>query len=340
MIAEYPLISIIVPVYNVEKYLIECLNSIRKQTYQNIEIIVVNDGSTDKSAFICDEYAKKDVRFKVYHTNNNGLSSARNFGLKKARGDYIGFVDSDDICEEHMFQMLIEAAVNSEADIVFGAKRNLFKDKICNARLSPYPNQLISKENFLEAVLSQGVWRRSACAGGYVTLKLFSRKCISGLSFISTKICIEDEFFCVSASLNAKKIFSLSSEIYLYRQRASSAVRNKRISMLSYIGRIKINDIIENYHCYGSARFSLKERLFKEIFNNFSYFVHYMNRDDFKEIKKFVGYNKANIKRGSIRKKIKILLMQSWFPLVKSLSLILKDPEAKANKKNNGELFQ
>jgi glycosyltransferase involved in cell wall biosynthesis len=101
------LISIIVPVYNVELYIEQCIESIISQTYMNIEIILVDDGSTDNSPFVCDEYAKKDSRIKVIHKSNGGLSSARNAGLKKALGDYIGFIDSDDYISPTMFQYLM-----------------------------------------------------------------------------------------------------------------------------------------------------------------------------------------------------------------------------------------
>ena len=99
-------ISIIVPVYNTEKYLSKCLNSLIKQTYKDIEIIVVNDGSKDKSLEIAKKFAKQDNRIKVFNKENGGLSSARNFGIEKASGEYIGFVDSDDYIKENMFEIL------------------------------------------------------------------------------------------------------------------------------------------------------------------------------------------------------------------------------------------
>lgn len=100
------LISVIVPVYNVEKYLHKCINSILNQTYKNLEIILIDDGSTDNSGKICDEYALKDNRIKVIHKENGGLSSARNAGLDICSGDYIGFVDSDDYIAEDMYEYL------------------------------------------------------------------------------------------------------------------------------------------------------------------------------------------------------------------------------------------
>ena len=112
-----PLISVIVPVYNVEPYLRQCVDSILAQTYENLEIILVDDGSLDRCPQICDGYAKKDERIRVIHKENGGLSDARNAGLNIATGDYIGFVDSDDWIEPNMYNHLIRTLLKYEADI-------------------------------------------------------------------------------------------------------------------------------------------------------------------------------------------------------------------------------
>ena len=110
-------ISVIIPIYNVEKYLEKCIDSVLAQTYRNIEIILVDDGSTDKCADICDSYLKKDSRVKVIHKVNGGLSSARNAGLDIAEGDFISFVDSDDFIEKEMLEKLYEALMEADADM-------------------------------------------------------------------------------------------------------------------------------------------------------------------------------------------------------------------------------
>ena len=111
------LISIVVPIYNMEKYLDKCVNSIISQTYKNIEIILVDDGSTDLSYDICEKYKKLDNRIKVYHKTNGGLSDAKNFGIKHASGKYIGFVDSDDWIEPMMYEILYKNIKEKNADI-------------------------------------------------------------------------------------------------------------------------------------------------------------------------------------------------------------------------------
>lgn len=111
------LISIVVPVYNVENYLPQCIESLLVQTHSNVEIILVDDGSTDSSGSICDGYAAKDNRIRVIHQENGGLSAARNAGIKAATGSYIGFIDSDDFADKDMFNALLEAVVHNHADV-------------------------------------------------------------------------------------------------------------------------------------------------------------------------------------------------------------------------------
>lgn len=110
--------SIVIPVYNVKEYLKKCLDSILNQTYQNFELIVVDDGSTDESKDICDEYVKKDDRIKVFHKKNGGLSDARNYGVKHTDGDYLLFIDSDDYIEKLLLDKLNKCLLSSKVDII------------------------------------------------------------------------------------------------------------------------------------------------------------------------------------------------------------------------------
>ena len=115
------LISVIVPIYNVEDYLCRCVDSILTQTYKNIEVILVNDGSTDNCGKICDEYALKDKRVKVIHKKNGGIADARNAGLDICCGDYIGFVDSDDYIAEDIYEVLYDFARTNILDVAICA---------------------------------------------------------------------------------------------------------------------------------------------------------------------------------------------------------------------------
>lgn len=130
-----PLISIIVPVYNTAAYLRRCLDSILSQTYGHWEAILVDDGSTDGSGAICEEYASRDSRFQVTHRPNSGVAATRNAGLDAATGEYIGFVDSDDWIEPDMFRSMVMAILSRRADIA-----------TCNVRIV-YPNKTAIKKS-------------------------------------------------------------------------------------------------------------------------------------------------------------------------------------------------
>lgn len=125
-----PRISIIVPVYKVEAYLNKCIDSILNQTFEDFELILVNDGSPDKCGEICEDYAKKDSRIRVFHKENGGQATARNFGIDIARGEYIGFVDSDDYIEPEMYEVLYNMCINDNCDMVNCSSKIYFNNKI------------------------------------------------------------------------------------------------------------------------------------------------------------------------------------------------------------------
>jgi len=169
-------ISIIIPVYNVEPYIRKCLDSVVNQTYTNLEIICVNDGSTDASGKICDEYAKKDTRIKVFHKENGGLSTALNVGLKNFTGDYLGFVDSDDWAEPDMFEVLHKILKDSEAHIsVSSYFTDTDAESVSMTNKERIPNGIIDTKNMLLYSLKRDYYM-GFC--GYVWNKLFSADAI------------------------------------------------------------------------------------------------------------------------------------------------------------------
>lgn len=124
------LISVIVAIYNIEKYLVRCIDSIMAQTYRNLEILLIDDGSTDESGKICDAYAKQDKRIHVIHRKNGGLSAARNTGIERARGEYIAFVDGDDWLEPQMYESLLKAVIDNNAQLAVCRYRQVYPDVI------------------------------------------------------------------------------------------------------------------------------------------------------------------------------------------------------------------
>jgi len=133
-------LSVIVPVYNAEKYLEECVESILQQSFASIEILLINDGSRDSSGIMCDSFAKKDSRIRVFHKDNGGVSSARNLGLDNARGEWICFVDSDDWLEQGYFEVLNESDISDYELVQSGVLKfllnNFYKLRICNCLLT------------------------------------------------------------------------------------------------------------------------------------------------------------------------------------------------------------
>ena len=148
-------ISIIVPVYNVEEYLDECINSLLNQKYDNYEIIIVDDGSTDNSGKICDEYKKKYDIIQVYHKKNSGLSDTRNYGIKKASGDYLMFVDSDDYIEKNILEKITKKIESSKCNILITRFIEKYDDNSIEIVDDGMPNKLSNKKEFLDWILNK-----------------------------------------------------------------------------------------------------------------------------------------------------------------------------------------
>ncbi len=164
MSQEKALISIIIPVYKVEKYLEKCIQSVINQTYENLQIILVDDGSPDNCGKICDEYAKKDHRIEVIHKSNGGLSDARNKGLEIAKGEYIGFVDSDDYIEADMYEVLYNLLKQYNADVSICNFYTVSQEKIAikNADngIKEYNRIEILKEILLDNNIQSYAWNK------------------------------------------------------------------------------------------------------------------------------------------------------------------------------------
>ena len=217
-----PKISIIVPVYNVENYISKCLKSIINQSYKNLEIIVVNDGSTDRSGHICNYYSKIDKRVILINQKNQGLSMARNNALDIASGEYIGFVDSDDWVESDMFSTLYENAVVHNADIAICNATRIFDSEKINL-----PNKifLFSKYNNDESIaVYTGVNKFNYYLSKrdyYVWNKLYKRYLFNNVRFPSGKL-FEDIFTTYKLIDNANRIVITTKSMYNYVYRTDS----------------------------------------------------------------------------------------------------------------------
>lgn len=181
------LISIIVPVYNVEKYIRKCIDSICGQTYSNLEIILIDDGSTDSSGKICDEMAAKDGRILVIHQENKGQSQARNVGLDQAKGEYIAFVDSDDYLSLNMYEYLLKSLKENNADVVRCAIKNVYEGENIE--------QVEQVDSIVELSLAEMIDGLSKCRTRLVVWNaLYKKEILAELRFVPD-IIYEDVFF-------------------------------------------------------------------------------------------------------------------------------------------------
>lgn len=209
------LISVIVPVYNMERYLDKCVESIMAQTYTNLEIILVDDGSTDGSCYKCDAYSNTDCRIKVIHKTNGGLSSARNAGLDICKGDYVGFVDSDDFISPTMYEELLRECSNNKT-IATCSINHVTEDGIVTGTFQ-HSDEVVSAKQLLRNILCHD-------DDGSVCSRLFSRDIIGSIRFDENKL-NEDVLFMVSIINNVERVVYLSCIGYYYLQRTGSISR-------------------------------------------------------------------------------------------------------------------
>ncbi|HEM3457405.1 SP_1767 family glycosyltransferase [Streptococcus suis] len=228
-------VSVIVPVYNVKTYLARCLDSLLKQRYNNLELILVNDGSTDGSSFILEEYAQKDSRIRVIHQENAGVSAARNRGIEEATGTYITFIDSDDFVDENYIQHLYDAAIETGSDI---AATNFTSFNEERKSFMFYHNQ----DNYFQKIYTiqewldlEGTMRYNMhLAFTFSHLKLFKRELFEGIRYPVGRL-REDDATIYKVYLKANQIHFINEGLYFYSQRPEGLSRttmNKDIASM------------------------------------------------------------------------------------------------------------
>lgn len=261
-----PKISIIVPVYKVEQYLRRCLDSIVAQTFTDWECILIDDGSPDNSGAICDEYAAKDNRFHVIHQENAGVSSARNAGLDAAKGEWIGFVDSDDWIEPNMYESMILSARNNDVDVI-GC--DVFKEEKQGTFIKKIFLSDRGTEN-IENLLQGGT-------PGWIWNKLIKRKLIeeNGISFLQGCSLCEDEIFSIKIYDRSIKTGYLEKALYHYdltiQSSAVHIVDDAKIASL-----LLVNDMIKHYFSESGQMSLYKENiLLKQIRNKIWLLLNY-----------------------------------------------------------------
>ncbi len=221
---EKQLVSIIVPVYNVEKYLRRCIDSIISQTYKNLEIILVDDGSTDDSPEICDEYRKRDERVVVIHQKNGGPATARNTGLEVFRGEFVAFIDSDDLVKEIYIERLVEAALKYNAGIV-QCRTYAFLDfhKINFEHMSGlYTNETFTVSG--KQVCQKLMFEKNANDYDCVHSKLYSREVFHEVRFPDGRMLSEDTAIAYLLYWSVVKVVVIDEPLYLYQSKRKDSL--------------------------------------------------------------------------------------------------------------------
>ena len=245
------LISVIIPIYNVEKYVDRCIESVVNQTYKKLEIILVDDGSPDSCPQICDKWAEKDERIIVIHKQNGGVSTARNAGLDIAKGDYIGFADGDDYLEPEFYETMLNALVSNDADIVSCGMRfckNVGEDETIN-----YTDEeagVIDREKAIMLIVEGcGILPVSQCN------KLFKAECVGNIRFDEKYSYGEDKYFNYCVAKNINKLLMFKYVGYNYVENFSSAAHTgyneRRIDEFRIIDLIykEVKDSPKIYEC-------------------------------------------------------------------------------------------
>lgn len=289
------LISVIVPIYNVEKYLDKCLDSILGQTYKNIEVILVNDGSSDNSEAICLAYASKDNRIVYYKKENGGLSDARNFGLDKMRGKYVTFVDSDDYLAPQFLEKLYNAIKKYDAQVAMCPFHIVFEgnDNVITKSFLMLKNVVTGKEVLKEVLGKEGYVSVVACC------KLYASSCFENLRFDKGKY-FEDEYINFKLFYPLTKVAIVEDALYYYVQRQNSITNSKmskkKISnMLDFLdSRMDFYQLNKEIELERLAKIHYCDSLIRTIGNA----SELLNSDEMKQLQK--KYN-TNFKTSSIK---------------------------------------
>lgn len=216
-----PDISVIVPVFNSASYLYESLRSLQLQTFKNFEVLIVDDGSTDDSYQIASFFSNSDSRFKLYKKKNGGVSEARNFAIKFASGQFLSFVDSDDIVDKNFLSDMFTAAQINNADIVVSGFYFWFENGDGLVRSGPQVTKNISRKDFLEGIFLKD-YQSKDVIGGFLYNKLFSKKIVGNLC-LNQELCVgEDEVFCTQIADYTQRISCIETPLYYYRYRSNS----------------------------------------------------------------------------------------------------------------------
>ena len=284
-----PKVSVIIPIYNVEKYLSRCLDSVLNQTFTDFEVICVNDGSTDNSLQIADQYAKKDTRIKVFTKENGGLSDARNYGMQKSSGEYIYFLDSDDFIHKNLLEICFNLAEQEKSDIVFIKKNTNYRTRLIirqtlhlSTNVKPfnlnkdynYKNvSYITTNNIFSYASEKKIkGKKLQLKHCYVWQGFYRKKLIENISFMKG-IIFEDFPWLLEVFSKSPVITVTNLNLYYYIPNINSIMSSnnqlKKIQNL-YIGLKKVVEIYRNSHDFEKVKENYINPFISYIINHYN----------------------------------------------------------------------
>ncbi|MEH7308399.1 glycosyltransferase family 2 protein [Neobacillus drentensis] len=291
-------VSVVVPIYKVEKYLSRCIESILDQTYTNLEVILVNDGSPDSCGTIAESYAISDMRVKVFHKENGGLSDARNYGLRYITGGFTLFVDSDDWLDKKMIELLVHASYNYKADIVQSAFYYAYNDYLL------YDSRVYKKGNLPEILDNKGLMKELVIndkVKNFAWGKLYKTSLIKDIPF-KKGVLFEDVFWAHNVMKRVNKFVALNDPTYYYYQREDSIVATYTPKSLDII-----KGLIERHHFIEKNYKHLTDDSYKVILK--TNLIHY----------NLLFRNRKNDKGGAYRREIQSYIKKNYPKLKKAV---------------------
>lgn len=335
------LVSIILPIYNVEKHLDRCMESVLNQTYSNIEVLMIDDGSTDSCPEKCEDWAKKDYRIRVIHKENAGLGEARNTGLENANGEFLFFIDSDDYVSEDLVESCLKIQKEQDSDIVlYGFSRvdkdgNVYKSNVPQAEKKHYSGEAICEE-VLPALLASmgktvsGLWMSAWCC-------MYKKATINSISwrFVSERVIIAEDVYSLLQLYSAVKVVSiLDKSMYFYCDNEASLThvyRPDRIEKINYFLRETLRKVeeyrfgisIEKCVCFLYSSFLIAAMKMIVTADEISHkekrkmLVRCIKSDECQKALKYGGFNRKRLGKSML------LLIARW-GLVDVVYLLLK----------------
>ena len=330
-----PLISVIIPVYNKEKYIYELISDLKRQTFTEYECIIVDDGSVDESGKLCDELSRKDERFIVKHTLNYGVSHARNEGINLSQGKYVTFVDADDRIPFNYLEKLYNKITETKVDLLIGSYVKIFQDDRENEKVDyPMKDKIYLFEDILPyfAELQQNYGVFGWCWG-----KIMLRELVGKIRFKENLKLAEDFDFYLNIYPKVKTIFFDNTCCYGYRQAADNSSVLVDDSKIDYWAQLKVNehyrDCLIKLGYYNGKNKSIVE---EKITNYLFFIIYYKKPDDIQNtvelLSKEIKEELLLIKSNNILKKIVLILVkynkgksvQKFFEIYNTMRLILR----------------